>query len=186
VSFDVGRARDASLDGAGEPWTLVFVRELRQPPPVVWQALTDPAELDQWAPFRAPRDLGEKGPLTLTMVDGDNAEDTPAEVRVVEPPMLLEYSWGRDLLRWELAPNGDGTLLTLRHTLVEPTDPASVATGWHICAVVLQHLLDGDPHGVVRGQAARDYRFDELRAAYGNLLLQVRPASGRPARSRLS
>ncbi|MBU2664385.1 SRPBCC family protein [Actinoplanes bogorensis] len=171
MSFDVGEARDAQLAGTGEPWTLVFIRDLRQPPPVVWAALTDPAELDQWAPFRAPRDLGETGPLTLTMVDGDTEEETPAHVRVVEPPTLLEYSWGQDRLRWELEPHGGGTRLTLRHTLVEPTDPASVATGWHVCVVVLQHLLDGDPHGVIRGQAAKDYGFDELRDAYRKMFV---------------
>jgi uncharacterized protein YndB with AHSA1/START domain len=171
MTFDVGTARDASLDRSGEAWTLVFIRELKQPPAVVWAALTDPAQLDQWAPFSAARDLGRPGPTTLTMVDGDVREDLPAEVRVAEAPAVLEYSWGPDLLRWELAPAGQGTLLTLRHTLVEPTDPASVATGWHVCVVVLQHLLDGDPHGVIRGQAAKDYGFDELREAYGKLLL---------------
>lgn len=169
MSFDVGTAAGASLAG-GEPWTLIFVRELRQPPPVVWEALTDPAELDQWAPFSAARDLNQPGATTLTMVDGENRVDLPAEVRVVEPPQVLEYSWGQDLLRWELEPSGEGTRLTLRHTLVEPTDPASVATGWHICVVVLQHLLEGDPHGVIRGHEAKEYSFDALREAYVKVL----------------
>jgi uncharacterized protein YndB with AHSA1/START domain len=170
MSFDVGTAGGASLTGGGEPWTLVFVRELRQPPEVVWQALTQPAELDQWAPFSAARDLDQPGATTLTMVDGESRLDLPAEVRVVEPPEVLEYSWGQDLLRWELEPSGEGTRLTLRHTLVEPTDAASVATGWHICVVVLQRLLDGEPHGVIRGQEAREYGFDALRDEYAKVL----------------
>jgi uncharacterized protein YndB with AHSA1/START domain len=172
MTLDVGTARDAHLEGSGEPWTLVFIRELRQPPAVVWAALTDPAELDQWAPFRAARDLGEPGATTLTMVDGDETLDLPAVIRVAEPPRVLEYSWGQDLLRWELGAAGDGTRLTLRHTLVEPSDHASVATGWHVCVVVLQHLLDGGPHGVIRGQAAKEYGFDELREEYAKLLVQ--------------
>ncbi|MCO8270016.1 SRPBCC family protein [Actinoplanes sp. TRM 88003] len=172
MTLDVGTAGGARLEGGQDPWTLVFIRELRQPPPVVWAALTDPAELDQWAPFSAARDLGATGATTLTMVDGDEKLDLPAEVRVVEPPSVLEYSWGADLLRWELEPAGRGTRLTLRHTLVEPSDHASVATGWHVCVVVLQHLLDGDPHGVVRGQAAKEHGFDELRADYAKLLMQ--------------
>ena len=170
MSFDVGAAGGARLTGDGEPWTLVFVRELRQPPTVVWEALTDPAELDQWAPFSAARDLNQPGETTLTMVDGDERVDLPGEVRVVEPPEVLEYTWGRDLLRWELEPYGEGTRLTLRHTLVEPTDPASVATGWHLCVAVLRRLLDGEPHGVVRGREAKAYGFDALREAYAGML----------------
>ncbi|WP_250004060.1 SRPBCC family protein [Actinoplanes sp. M2I2] len=170
MSLDLGTAGGARLEGDGEPWTLVFIRELRQPPAVVWRALTDPAELDQWAPFSAARDLGEPGATTLTMVDGDRTLDLPAVVRVAEPPNVLEYSWGSDRLRWELEEAGDGTRLTLRHTLVEPTDHASVATGWHLCVAVLRRLLDGDPHGVVRGRAAREHGFDELREQYAKLL----------------
>ena len=43
---------------------------------------------------------------------------------------------------------------------------APVATGRHICLVVLQHHLDGDPVGVIRGRAARRYGFAELQDAY--------------------
>ena len=172
MAIDMGSAGGASLPAAGVHWTLIFIRELRQPPATVWEALTDPAELDQWAPFSAARDLTERGPTTLTMVDGDERHDLPAEVRVVEPPRVLEYSWGGDLLRWELEPAGGGTLLTLRHTLFESGDPASVATGWHICVVVLQHQLDGDPVGVIRGAAAREHGFDELREEYAKLLAE--------------
>jgi len=170
MSLELGAAEGACLASGGEPWTLIFVRELRQPPDVVREALTEPAELDQWAPFSAASDLNQPGGTTLTMVDGDERLDLPAVVRVVEPPEVLEYTWGADLLRWELEPSGQGTRLTLRHTLVEPTDPASVATGWHLCVVVLQRLLDGEPHGVVRGQAARQYSFDALREAYAKLI----------------
>jgi hypothetical protein len=34
-----------------------LVRELRHPPATVWQALTDPAQLSEWAPFDADRNL---------------------------------------------------------------------------------------------------------------------------------
>ena len=42
-------------------WTLVLVRELRHPPEKVWQAITDPAHLREWAPFDADRSLGTAG-----------------------------------------------------------------------------------------------------------------------------
>ncbi len=112
------------------------------------------------------RDLGAVGETTLTMIDGETRTDLPAIVRRAEPPTLLEYTWGDDLLRWELEPLGDGTRLTLRHTLTERDMVAMVAAGWHLCLVVAEHLLDGEPIGVIRGRDAMDHGWEKLRVAY--------------------
>ena len=40
-----GPATGADIQKDGEKWTLVLIRELRHPPAMVWQALTDPAHL---------------------------------------------------------------------------------------------------------------------------------------------
>jgi uncharacterized protein YndB with AHSA1/START domain len=102
------------------------------------------------------------------MIDGDEREDLPATVRRADRPSLLEYTWGDDLLRWELEPavDGDGTRLTLRHTLATPDMEAMVAAGWHLCVEVLRRLLDGTPVPVIRGQDARNFGWEDLRAAY--------------------
>jgi uncharacterized protein YndB with AHSA1/START domain len=156
-----------NLDGVTlEDRTLIFVRELRQAPEVVWAALTSPGELDQWAPFTASRDLGATGDATLTLVDGPDRTAIAASVRRAEAPTLLEYSWGDDLLRWELSPSGSGTRLVLRHTLAKPDLDAMVAAGWHLCLDVLRHLLDGEPVGVIRGRDALDHGWEELRDGY--------------------
>ena len=42
-------------------WTLILVRELRHLPEKVWQALTDPAHLREWAPFDSDGSLGAVG-----------------------------------------------------------------------------------------------------------------------------
>jgi uncharacterized protein YndB with AHSA1/START domain len=102
MSFDPGPLADATVQPDGDRWTLVFVRDLHHPPAAVWTALTDPAEIDRWAPFTAARDLAEPGDTVLTMVDGDEKTDLPATVLRSEPPDLLEYTWGDDLLRCEL------------------------------------------------------------------------------------
>jgi uncharacterized protein YndB with AHSA1/START domain len=161
-TFDPGPLADATVDGV----TLVFVRDLKHPPDKVWAALTDPDRLDQWAPFTAARPLDTVGDTTLTMIDRDTRMELPATVRRAEPPTLLEYAWGDDLLRWELAPLGTGTRLTLRHTLAGRDMIAMVAAGWHICLVVAEHLLDGEPIGVIRGQDALEHGFEKLRASY--------------------
>ncbi|MFC0504066.1 SRPBCC family protein [Micromonospora costi] len=150
--------------------TLVFVRDLRHPPATVWAALTDPARLAEWAPFLADRDLGSPGAAVLTMLDGDTREDQPATVRRAEPPHLLEYTWGDDLLRWELTSTAGGTRLTLRHTTTDPTVVPMVTAGWHICLDVAARLLDGDPVGPIRGMEAMDFGWAELRDAYARRL----------------
>jgi uncharacterized protein YndB with AHSA1/START domain len=166
MSFDPGPLGDATVTSDGDRWTLIFVRDLRHPPAKVWTALTDPAEIDQWAPFTASRDLTETGEAVLTMVDGDEKTDLPATVLRAVPPELLEYTWGDDLLRWELEPAGTGTRLILRHTTAESGIAPMLAAGWHLCLVVMNHLLDGDPVGVIRGSDARQNGWEELRDGY--------------------
>jgi uncharacterized protein YndB with AHSA1/START domain len=77
----------------GDRWTLVFVRVLPHMPGKVWAALTDPVQLRAWAPFTADRDLGHVGDATLTMIDGDVSENSPASVTRTDRPSLLEYTW---------------------------------------------------------------------------------------------
>jgi uncharacterized protein YndB with AHSA1/START domain len=151
-------------------WTLVFVRELRHPPDKVWAALTEPAQLAEWSPFTSDRDLGTPGDATLTMIDGDVTQDLPANVMRAERPTVLEYSWGDDLLRWELAPAGAGTELTLRHTIADREFAPKAAAGWHLCLDVMEHLLDGEPVGPIRGRDAMNHGWQELHDEYASVL----------------
>jgi uncharacterized protein YndB with AHSA1/START domain len=150
----------------GDRWTLVFVRVLRHPPEKVWAALTDPAQVGAWAPFTADRDLGRVGDATLTMLDGAVSEDLQASVTRAERPRLLEYTWGSDVLRWELAAIESGTRLTLEHTVEGSEWLPKAAAGWHLCLDVAERLLDGQPIEPIRGEDARNYGWDELHDAY--------------------
>jgi uncharacterized protein YndB with AHSA1/START domain len=177
-TFDPGPLADVECRADEDRSTLVFVRDLRHPPEKVWAALTEPAQLREWAPYTADRNLGSVGDLTLTMIDGDASEDMAAAVRRAEPPTLLEYRWGPDLLRWELAGTDSGTRLTLRHTVQDRDWVPKVAAGWHLCLVVAEHLLDGQPIGPIRGADARNYGWDDLRDAYAKKL--AIPGTGWP------
>ena len=59
--YTPGPASGAQIQKDGEKWTLILVRELRHSPEKVWQALTDPAHLREWAPFEADGSLGTVG-----------------------------------------------------------------------------------------------------------------------------
>jgi hypothetical protein len=70
---------------------------------------------------------------------------------VYEPPSVLEFRWGNDILRFELQPVDGGTLLTFVDTFDELGRAARDAAGWHVCLDDLAAHLDGQ---VVLGPAA--------------------------------
>ena len=168
VPTDLAEVNAAAAQG--DAWTLVFVRNLDHPPEIVWAALTEPAELDEWAPFRAARNLAATGPASLTMVDGADEVPLGATVTRVDKPTLLEYTWGDDVLRWELAATAVGTRLTLRHTTAERSGVPMVAAGWHLCLDVMSLSLDGEPIGAIRGREALDFGWQQLHDAYADRL----------------
>jgi len=45
-----------------------------------------------------------------------------------------------------------------------------VTAGWHLCIVVAEHLLDGDPIDPIRGQDAMAYGWEHLRGEYARVL----------------
>src|SRR6267142_2065430 len=112
--YEPGPASGADVRKDGEKWTLVLVRELRHSPEKVWQALTDPAQLGEWAPFDADRSLGTVGStVKLTTVGAPAPHVTEAKVKRADAPKALEYNWGDFDIRWELEGVGSGTRLTL-------------------------------------------------------------------------
>jgi uncharacterized protein YndB with AHSA1/START domain len=159
---------NAYAESTAEGWVLVVARDLRHPPAAVWAALTEPEQLLSWAPFTAGRDLGTTGAATLTMIDGVDGDrvDLAVIVTRAEPPTLLEYTWGSDDLRWELAATRGGTRLTLRHRVGSRDDVARAAAGWHLCFDVLERLLAGDPVPPVRGRDALEHGWAALHDRY--------------------
>jgi len=90
-----GPARGAEVRKDGEKWTLVLVRELRHSPKRVWQALTDPAHLREWAPFDADGSLGTAGTtVKLTTVGAPTPQVSETKVTRADAPNVLEYKWG--------------------------------------------------------------------------------------------
>ena len=154
--YEPGPARGANIDKDGEKWTLVLVRELRHAPASVWEALTDPEQLSQWAPFDADRSLGAVGPVKLSTVGTPAPQVSETKVTRAEAPRLLEYSWGGGNLRWELEPLGGGTRLTLWHN-IDRRYISWGAAGWHVCFDVLDLLLAGQPLGRIAGAEAMQF-----------------------------
>lgn len=147
----------AHIEKNGDNWALVIERELHHSPDKVWAALTDPAQIQQWAPFDADANLGKEGnAVKLTTVGAPMLHVTETKVTRADAPHLLEYNWGGFDMRWTLDPSGDGTRLTL-WTNIDRRFIAMGAAGWHICFDVLDHYLGGDPIGRIVGQDAMHF-----------------------------
>ena len=157
-----GPAIGAQVRKDGEKWTLILVRDLRHSPEKVWQALTDPAQLREWAPFVVDGNLGTVGAMVnLTWV----GNPTPIETQVTraDAPEVLEYGD----IRWKLEPSDCGTRLTLWHN-IDRRFISWGAAGWHIAFDVLDRLLSGTPFGRIVGADAMKFAgWQRLVAEYG-------------------
>jgi uncharacterized protein YndB with AHSA1/START domain len=167
---NIARVQKDRGQNGEEKWTLVLVRKLRHSPEKVWQALTDPAHLREWAPFDADGNLGTVGTtVKLTTVGAPAPRVTETTVRRAEAPETLEYKWGDFDMRWQLEAIAGGTRLTL-WTNIGYRFIAMGAAGWHICFDVLDHLLSETPIGRIVGPEAMKFPgWQRLNIEYAKL-----------------
>ncbi|MEV5961208.1 SRPBCC family protein [Kribbella sp. NPDC051952] len=121
-------------------------RELRHPAEKVWRAITEPSQLAGWFPATVEFDLRLDGPVTFTFEEDPGApvdEQSTGVIRAYDPPRLLEYTWGVEVLRWELEPSPDGCTLHLTATYDDRPGSASFSGGWTLCFDALVRVLGG-------------------------------------------
>lgn len=157
MPYAPGPAAGARIEKDGDQWTLVLVRDLHHPPDKVWRALTDPSELRQWAPYEADRSMAAAGAtVKLTTVGAPKEHITETVIKRADAPKVLEFTWGGGDMRWQLAPEGGGTRLTL-WAQIDRRYIAMGAAGWHVCIDVLDRLLGGAPIGRITGPDAMKF-----------------------------
>ncbi|MBF8194387.1 SRPBCC family protein [Nonomuraea sp. K274] len=113
--------------------TLRMQRRLPHPPAKVWRAITEPQHLAHWFPAEVT-------------IDGDRigyGEGPDGRITEMNPPHVFAHTWQDDELRWEIHPDGEGSILTLTHTFPDRHGAASFASGWHTCILALLASLDG-------------------------------------------
>jgi uncharacterized protein YndB with AHSA1/START domain len=168
LQYTPGPATGAQIEKDGENWTLILVRELNHPRERVWEALTDPQHLREWAPFDVSGNLGQQGAtLHLSVANAPSPNISETTVTRADRPRVLEYNWGDKNLRWELEPLGDGTRLTLWHNI----DRGFItwgAAGWQICFDVLDRFLAGNPIGRIVGSDAFKFEWQRLVGEYAD------------------
>src|SRR5258708_4436342 len=131
---------NGELRRKGDAWELRFRRELPHPPEKVWRAITEPEHLEAWFPGRIRGDFVAGGSIRFD-VEAPDVPPFEGEVFAVEPPTLLEFSWGPDVLRFEITPGNGGCTLILTDTLEELGKAARDGAGWHVCLDKLEYDL---------------------------------------------
>jgi uncharacterized protein YndB with AHSA1/START domain len=144
----------------GDRAVLQYRRRYNHSPEKVWRALTEPGELAAWFPTTIDGERETGAPLTFRF-EHVEIEPMHGEMLEFDPPRLLEFTWGADRLRFELAHDGDDTVLTFSVVLEELGKATRDGAGWHQSLDALDRTLDGD--------RSRDYdpgRWRVLRDTY--------------------
>jgi uncharacterized protein YndB with AHSA1/START domain len=130
------------LEQRGDDWTLTFTRRLPHPPERVWRAVTETDHLAAWFPDRIEGEFRAGAPLRFVTRTGDAFD---GEMLAFEPPSVMELRWGTDVVRIEVAADGDGTILTLTDRFADLGKAARDGAGWHECLARLDAHLAGAP-----------------------------------------
>lgn len=122
-------------------YSAIFERNLRHSIEDVWSYLTDNEKLPKWFPELSVSDLREGGYIKFDMGNGNFEK---MEILDIKMQSVLEYTWGEDIVRFELLKEPGGCLLVLHEKIRKITEhtPRDLA-GWHVCLDVIQALLDG-------------------------------------------
>jgi uncharacterized protein YndB with AHSA1/START domain len=163
---------DATLLTGGARPAVRLERFLPDPPPVVWQAITDREQLRSWFPCDVVVAGGrwEVGAAIAFPFPPEVIDMTlTGQVLAVDEPAVLAFSWGEEILRFELSAVDGGTRLVLTDELA-PGAAARNAAGWDACLDRLEGL-QGAPE-------QWKPRFDAYSAAFEPVL---GPQEGPPA-----
>ncbi|MNN09894.1 hypothetical protein D3C81_1228000 [compost metagenome] len=130
----------ARIQKAEQGYIATFERSLKHSVQQVWSFLTDNEKLQQWFPELSVDELIEGGTIRFDMGNGGFEEMTILELK---PLSVLEYTWDKDRVRFELSETPDGCRLVLVEKLTRIIDhtPRDLA-GWHVCLDVIAALLD--------------------------------------------
>ena len=140
---------------------LRFERRLRHSVDAVWRAVTEPAELAHWFPAEVEVDLRVGGRMRFAFSD-EVFPPSDGEVTECDPPRRFAFDWGEEHLRFEIEPDGDGSVLRFTHMLSARDQASRDAAGWHVCLDRLEERLGGG-----EPEAPSSEMTPELRDLYG-------------------
>ena len=92
---------------------------------------------------------GPRGPGEVRIIGADPDRPNTGRILTWDPPRVFEHEWRfmreEAVIRWELAPDGDATILRMTHCGFTPRNAGGFAPGWHAYLDRLTAHVDGDP-----------------------------------------
>lgn len=124
-----------------------FERTFPHPVNEVWEAITGPSRLAQWFPTTVEFEALAPGAPIRFEFAGLELPPMSGEVRVVDPPHELVFTWGEDELSFELHSRDAGAGCRLLFTVVldGAEKAARDAAGWDVCLDGLEMVAAGGP-----------------------------------------
>jgi uncharacterized protein YndB with AHSA1/START domain len=133
--------------------TVRFDVKLAGPAELVWEYLTNPEALPTWlGDGQVASEVGGK------VVLRSGGPVIRGAVKEIEKPRRLAYTWNvympgeehpvgaESVLRFEVQPVEEGTLLTLTHGPIDPEYRSRTIAGWHaLLAILGAHLAEEEP-----------------------------------------
>lgn len=153
----------------GDTATLLFERRLRHPIEDVWAAITHPDHLARWYMTRAILDGRVGGALEFW--SGGAQVHVTGRILTWDSPRVFEHERNieprkevpqgeHSVIRWELTPDGDATVLRLTHKRLTREIALGIAPATHALLDRLENELDLEP------LIDLPQRFAQVRALY--------------------
>ncbi len=146
---------------------LSLTRRYRQPMAKLFAVLSTPERIEAWMGVEW---LGDPAPLTpgsrfsYRFQNSDLVSE--GHVTACDVPHLIAHSWFENIppaavVRWALAPDGDGCVLTLTQSYPAQDDATRNAAGWTMIMGQLDAWLEGTPFAPPESWAALRDRYVE-------------------------
>ncbi|MED3127208.1 SRPBCC family protein [Bacillus wiedmannii] len=132
----------AVIDKQGNEYVVQFERYFSYSIEEVWSVLTENSKLKKWMSNLQIESLKTGGIIKFDMMDGSFINIDILECQVNS---VLEFTWDKDRVRFEIHKEESGTLLLLKEYIHVVTDhtPKDIA-GWHICLNLFSSVLEGE------------------------------------------
>jgi uncharacterized protein YndB with AHSA1/START domain len=131
----------------------------------VWDAITDPDRLAAWFPTTVEfEELRAGAPITFRFAE-DRYPPMTGAFREVSAPERLAFTWGDDVLIFELSERDAGAACRLSFTVaLDSADKAARdAAGWDDCLDLLDLVVSGETPGRRSQPASWRARYDEYK-----------------------
>ncbi|EJP98167.1 SRPBCC family protein [Bacillus cereus] len=140
----------AEIEKQTDGYIVKFERQFSYTIEEVWSVLTENSKLKKWMSNLQIENLKTGGIIKFDMMDGSFLNIDILECQLNS---VLEFTWDKDRVRFEIHKEENGSLLLLKEYIHELTDhtPKDIA-GWHICLDLFSSVLEEEEKGFSKNE----------------------------------